>query len=72
MQQHITEHTWQRQKKCASVWGLHTNMVDDFGLLGCDKASYPTVTQYKKSPFEIDHMTILTNGAHTDIDKYKY
>jgi hypothetical protein len=47
-------------------------MVDDFGLLGCDKASYPTVTQYKKSPFEIDHMTILTNGAHTDIDKYKY
>jgi len=31
-----------------------------------DKASYPTVMQYKKSLLEIHDMPILTNVAHTD------
>jgi hypothetical protein len=48
MQEHITEHKCQRQKKYASVWGLHTNMVEYFFLLGCDKASYSTVMEYEK------------------------
>jgi hypothetical protein len=47
-------------------------MVDDFGLLGCNKASYPTVMGYEKSLIEIHHMLILTNGAHTDTDKNEY
>jgi len=45
-------------------------MVDNFVLLGCDKASHPTVMEYKKKGLlEIHHMPILTNGAHTDTEK---
>jgi hypothetical protein len=47
-------------------------MVDDFVLLGSDKASYPTVMEDKKSLSEIHHMPILTNKPCTDMDKDQY
>jgi len=67
IQKHITEHKCQRQEKYASVWGLHTNMVDDFVLPGCDKASYPTVMEYeKKSTWNpsLDHINKWSTHRH--------
>jgi hypothetical protein len=47
-------------------------MVDDFGLLGCDKASYPTVMGYETKSNLNPSLPILTNGPHTDTDKNEY
>jgi len=40
-------------------------MVDNFVLLGCDKASSHSNGAQKKSLLEIHHKPILTNRAHT-------
>jgi hypothetical protein len=47
-------------------------MVDDFVLLGYDKASYPTEMDYKNILLESHDLPVLTNGACTYKDKNRY